>query len=95
VIKKKQQKDGSVQVVFALPDDGAAVSVVADVFDWDPLAMPLKKRSNGTRSATLVVPRGSAVRFRYLDEAGRFFDDPEGDSLEPNGYGQSHTVVAV
>ena len=95
MIKKKQQKDGSVQVVFALPDDGAAVSVVADVYGWDPHAMPLKKRSNGTRSATMVVPSGSAIRFRYLDDAGHFFDDPDGDGLEPNGYGQSHTVVAV
>jgi hypothetical protein len=94
VIKKKVQKDGSVQVVFALPDEGAAVSVVADCFDWDPHAMPLKKRSNGTRSATMVVPGGSAIRFRYLHQSGQFFDDPDGD-LEPNGYGQTHTVVAV
>jgi len=93
LITKKQTK-GGVQVTFALDSD-APVSVVADLNDWDPYAHPLKKRSNGTRSVALTVPAGSAIRFRYLDAAGRFFDDPAGDAIEPNGYGQTHTVVTA
>jgi 1,4-alpha-glucan branching enzyme len=95
MIKKKRQRDGFVQVTFALPDGGEPVSVVADVNGWDPHAHPLKKRSNGTRSVSMTVPEGSAIRFRYLDGNGMFFDDPEGDSVEPNGYGDTHTVLAV
>jgi 1,4-alpha-glucan branching enzyme len=95
VIKKKGQADGRVLLTFALPDDGSSVSLVADVNEWDPHAHPLKKRSNGTRSVAISVPPGSCVRFRYLDEYGRFFDDPDGDGLEPNGYGETHTVVAA
>ncbi len=95
MIRKKPSKDGAVQVTFALPDGGSPVSVVADVNGWDPLAHPMKKRSNGTRSVVMSVPAGSRIRFRYLDEHGRFFDDPEGDGYEPNGYGDTHTVVAV
>ena len=47
-----------------------------------------------TRSLAVTVPEGSAVRFRYCTASGHWFDDPEGD-LEPNGYGQTHTVIAV
>ncbi len=93
MIKKKRQKDGSVQLTFSLPDGGRPVSVVADVNGWDPFEHPMKKRSNGTRSVTINVPAGVAVRFRYLDADGTFFDDPDGDHYQPNGYGESHTVV--
>lgn len=95
MIKKKLQKDGSALVTFALPDDGQPVSVVADVNEWDPHIHPMKKRSNGTRSVTIIVPAGSPIRFRYLAADGRFFDDPDGDLYEPNGYGDTHTVVTA
>jgi len=26
---------------------------------------------------------------------GQFFDDPEGDRIDPNGYGGTHTVLVV
>jgi 1,4-alpha-glucan branching enzyme len=93
VIKKKQQKDGFVQVIFALPDVGEPVSVVADANGWDPLAHPMKKRTNGTRSVAINVPKGSSLRFRYLSADGQFFNDPEGDGFEDNGFGDTHTVV--
>jgi 1,4-alpha-glucan branching enzyme len=83
-----------VVVTFALPDEGAAVSVVADFNGWDPMSHPMKRRSNGTRSVKVELPPGRKARFRYLAE-GRFFDDPEGDLIEPNGYGGTHTVISV
>lgn len=95
MIKRTQRKDGTVQVTFVLPDGGAPVSVVADVNDWDPHAHPLRRRSNGTRSVAMVLPAGARIRFRYLDAHGRFFDDPDGDALEPNGYGGTHTVLVA
>lgn len=93
VIKKKQTKDGITQITFALPDEGQPVSVVADVNGWDPHVHPMKKRSNGTRSVSITVPSGNVVRFRYLGGDGRFFDDPDADHTEPNGYGETHAVV--
>lgn len=95
MIKKKAVRSSdTVSVTFALPDAGVPVSIVADFNDWDPFAHPLKRRSNGTRSVTVPLPRGSQVRFRYLDSDGQFFDDGDG-AAEPNGYGGSHTVLAV
>lgn len=95
MIKRTRGKDGTVQITFILPDEGTPVSVVADANGWNPYAHPLRRRANGTRSASMTLPAGTRVRFRYLDAGGRFFDDPHGDALEPNGYGGTHTVVVV
>jgi 1,4-alpha-glucan branching enzyme len=69
--------DGMVRVTFALPleEPAAAVSVVGDFNDWDPFAHPLRVRANRTRSASVTVPSGSTLRFRYLADGGRWFDD--------------------
>ena len=53
----------TVKVTFALPivDADLPTSVVGDFNGWDPLAHPLKKRSNGTRSVTVEVPAGATL----------------------------------
>jgi 1,4-alpha-glucan branching enzyme len=74
---------GEVRVTFALPadDPAGAVSVVGDFIGWDPFAHPLRRRSNGTRSAVVRLAAGSRSRFRYLADGGRRFDDESGASL--------------
>jgi 1,4-alpha-glucan branching enzyme len=88
----KPQRDGMVRVTFALPveEPAAAVSVVGDFNEWDPYAHPLRIRANRTRSASVTVPAGSTLRFRYLADGGRWFDD-ESVSL---GEGQD-AIIAV
>jgi hypothetical protein len=78
----KPMTDGMVRVTFALPvsEPATAVSVVGDFNDWDPFAHPLRVRANRTRSASVTVPSGSTLRFRYLADGGRWFDD---DTLSP------------
>ena len=73
----KPGRNGTVRVTFALPRDApdGAVSVVGDFNDWDPFAHPLRRRANGTRSATVTVPAGRTLHFRYLAEGGIWFDD--------------------
>jgi 1,4-alpha-glucan branching enzyme len=73
----KVRRDGTVRVTFTLPagNPSGAVSVVGDFNDWDPFAHPLRLRANRTRSASVTVPAGSTLRFRYLAEGGRWFDD--------------------
>lgn len=68
-----------VKVTFSLTKDDYAepVSVVGNFNDWSPFAHVMKKRSNGTRSATVTVPAGSQVHFRYLGTDGHWFDDPD------------------
>lgn len=94
MIKRTSTRSGSAKVTFVLPIQSApAVSVVGDFNGWDPAAHPLRKRSNGTRSVSVELPPGQAYRFRYLAEGGRFFDDPDADVIEPNGFGDTHSVL--
>ena len=77
------ERRGLIRVTFVLPADepAGAVSVVGDFNGWDPFAHPLRRRSNGTRSAVVRLPAGSRSRFRYLAEDGHWFDDEAGASL--------------
>jgi 1,4-alpha-glucan branching enzyme len=92
---KRAPAGQAVKLTFALPSEATpqAVSVVGDFNGWDPYAHPLKKRSNGTKSAVVTIATGQPVRFRYLDAEGRFFDDHDADFVEPNGFGDTHGVV--
>ena len=78
----KVGQDGMIRVTFALPDGEprGPVSVVGDFNEWDPFAHPLRRRANQTRSASVTVPPGSTLRFRYLAEGGIWFNDETVDS---------------
>src|ERR1700759_5839252 len=80
-------RDGSVRVTFALPasEPAGAVAVVGDFNDWDPFAHPLRQRPNGTRSTVVTTTPGSTLRFRYLAEGGRWFDDEAAHSVDGQG----------
>jgi hypothetical protein len=73
----RPDRNAVVRVTFVLPADDppGAVSVVGDFNDWNPFAHPLRRRANGTRSAVASVPAHSTLRFRYLADGGRWFDD--------------------
>ncbi len=73
----KAGREGVVRVTFTLPADepSGAVSVVGSFNDWNPLAHPLRRRANSTRSAAVTVQAGTTLHFRYLAEDGVWFDD--------------------
>ncbi len=87
----------TVKVTFTLPlvDADLPTSVVGDFNDWNPLAHPLKKRSNGTRSVTLEVPSGGTYRFKYLAEDGSWFCDPGADGYERNEFDAMNSLLRV
>lgn len=87
----------AVKVTFALPVDTVAhpVSVLGDFNNWDPLAHPLKKRSNGTCSAVVEVPVGSVYRFKYLAADGTWFCDPEAEAVVHDEYQVVDSLLAV
>jgi 1,4-alpha-glucan branching enzyme len=93
MIKRAALGSDEVKVTFAVPSTVGLVSVVGDFNQWRPEATPLKPRSNGTRSAAVVLPAGHTYRFRYLAEGGWFFDDEASDAHEPNGYGETHGLI--
>ncbi|HEY3735423.1 MAG TPA: isoamylase early set domain-containing protein [Streptosporangiaceae bacterium] len=85
--KSRPDHDDVVRVTFVLPADqpAGAVSVVGNFNDWDPFAHPLRRRSNGTRSAVVKIPAGSRLHFRYLAEGGLWFDDEAANDRDPSG----------
>lgn len=98
MIKTSWLTDARVKVTFVVDDEGYPISVVGCFNDWNPDAHPLRRRSNGTRSVSVDFPLGTTIRFRYaaLTEVGyHFFDDPEASEFEPNGLGQTHSVLHV
>ena len=99
MLKRSLPRDDShtVKVTFALPltDADLPTSVVGDFNDWDPMAHPLKRRSNGTRSVTLEVPCGATYHFKYLDGDGTWFCDPGADDFAANDFAQVNSVLRV
>jgi 1,4-alpha-glucan branching enzyme len=93
LIRKRREKDGTVRLIFAV-EDTRPVSLVCDRNGWDPHATPLVRRTNGTRSASIRVPAGTPVRFRYLADGGEFYDDPSAE-IEDNGVGGTHSVITA
>jgi hypothetical protein len=59
--------------------------VVGDFNGWNPYAHPLRKRSNGVRSAVVTIPAGTTLRFRYLAEGGIWFDDETATMRDAQG----------
>jgi 1,4-alpha-glucan branching enzyme len=90
------KRNGTTSVTFALPIDEAPlpVSVVGDFNGWDPLATPLRKRSNGTRSARIDLTDPTVARFKYLADGGEWFNDPDAHGFEVNEYGETNSVLA-
>jgi hypothetical protein len=75
------------KIQFVLPDDvhDGPVSAVGNFNGWTPGKHKLVRRANGTRSVTVTVPRGELVHFRYLGDAGHWFDDPDAHEFHAGG----------
>lgn len=73
---------GGRKITFTLPaDEVGAVSVVGNFNDWTPGAHPLVKRG-AKKSVSVVVPADYIAVFRYLEEGGRWFDEPEASFID-------------
>jgi len=92
MITREAKRRGAVVTFTLLSEE--AVSVVGDFNGWDPHVHPLPLSDDGKRSTTIELEPGRYA-FRYLADGGRFFDDPEADFLESNGFGDSHGVLEV
>ncbi|SER00370.1 hypothetical protein SAMN05216188_10735 [Lentzea xinjiangensis] len=87
MIRIMPAKDQQMRVTWALPrhEPSGPVSVVGDFNDWTPGVTELRARSNGRRTATVVVPQGTTLRFRYLGSNGHWFDDEDAVARDDQG----------
>ena len=87
MIRTSRGRNDAVKVTFVLPVDepDGRVSVVGDFNGWRPGSHELRKRTNGTRSASIEVAAGTTLRFRYLGTGGVWFDDPHAHRHDEQG----------
>lgn len=85
--KSRDAKSGAAKVTFALPaqEVEGTVSVVGTFNDWTPGTHILRRRSNGTVSASVLVEPGQPLQFRYLATGGVWFDDDAADAVTAAG----------
>jgi 1,4-alpha-glucan branching enzyme len=98
---KKQyfKKKGSCKVTFDLPkqiaNSAATVHLVGDFNEWDLTGTPMKKRKDGSFSATVELKADREYAFRYLIDGSNWENDPEADRTVPNEYGSQNSVVVL
>lgn len=98
MIKRQSVKSSKqVKLTFVQPyEEGKPRTYVAGDFNnWEPMDIPLVKRSNGTMSASVTVEQGQKVQFRYYAEDGTWFNDEAADTYEPGEFGADNSVVIV
>ena len=93
MIVKRKRLD-KVQVTFVLDEPPAEqpVYVTGDFNAWSR-DTAFKKAKDGSLRATVTLPPGERVGFRYVTEDGTWFDEPQADDHVPNEHGTTNCIV--
>ena len=62
--------------------------------DWEN-AVLMSKKKDGSFSCDVSLPKNSQHEFKYRVNASEWINDPEADSLSPNVYGGSNSVIVL
>jgi hypothetical protein len=91
----KRVTDGEVVVSFVLAEDchHCPVSVAGDFNDWAVGSDPLVPDGQGLLVASIRLPLGQTVEFRYCDALGRWFNDDTADDYCVNEWGGMNGVL--
>lgn len=91
----KQVTDDGVVVTFVLDESShhCPVSVAGDFNGWDVEVDPLLPDGNGLLVASIRLPPGRTVEFRYRDALGRWFNDDTADDYSTNEWGGMNGVL--
>jgi hypothetical protein len=92
MISRTPHRHGTV-VSFRI-NNNRPTSVVADFNGWNPLLSPMRPAGDNARELNVLLQPGRYA-FRYLADGGEWFDETEADLIEPNGQGESHSVLLV
>ena len=96
MLKHENVRDSDqIKVTFVIPHDPAVpkVFVAGDFNKWDPAATPLVKRSNGTRSVSVMLDPGQRYAYRYYTADGEWFNDEAADDYVINEHGSQNCIV--
>ena len=95
-MKKTAQKNGKISVTFELPAGVVeqTAAVCGDFNGWTTDALPMKRRKDGSYSATIRLDPGR-YRYRYLLDGERWENDWRADAYEPNEYGSDDSILEL
>jgi 1,4-alpha-glucan branching enzyme len=93
--RRNLAKTDEVKISFVLPADDPRLpaSVVGDFNEWDPETHPMRRRANGTFSATVTLRRGGQYAFRYRGADGHWFNDDDADGFVPNEFAGANCLL--
>lgn len=97
-MKKTPTKNGKTSVTFELPAEAAStaesVVICGDFNDWSKESHPLKRRKDGSFSATVKLESGR-YRYRYFLDNAVWENDWAADDYAPNQWGSDDSIVVV
>jgi 1,4-alpha-glucan branching enzyme len=86
------------KVTFELASEqvsGNQVLLLGDFNNWDAEGTQLKKQKNGNYKATLELPVGNELQFRYLIDGENWINDDAADKYVPSGVSADLNSVVV
>ena len=75
-------------------DHAETIEVLGLNSDWQN-SIAMKKKKDGTFSCEVSLPKNTQHQFKYLVNRTEWLNDPEADSVCPNEFGGSNSVLVV
>ena len=69
------------------------MQVLGQFNEWDQDRHPMKRRKDGTWSATIRMPKKKTFQFRYLIDGAQWMTDADCDGLAINEFGGQNSVL--
>lgn len=100
MIKKQFLKARPVcKATFSVPADqvtGKKIGLVGEFNNWDMSApINMTKKKDGHYSATVELPVGKQVEFRYLVDGATWLNDDQADGAAYTPFGSQNSVVST
>jgi hypothetical protein len=62
--------------------------------DWEN-SIVMSKKKDGSFSADVNLPKDSTHEFKYLVNESEWLNEPEADTVAPNVYGGTNSVISL
>lgn len=75
-------------------DKAETVAILGLNNDWNNSVI-MSRKKDGTFSADVNLPKDSKHEFKYLVNETIWLNEPEADSLQPNEFGGTNSVITL
>jgi len=97
--KKYSAKKGVCVATFKLEPLTAnapgKVNLAGSFNNWNNESIPMKKRKDGSYSASVELPFNTAHQFRYLVDGIHWENDDAADNYEKSPFGSDNSVIII